>query len=148
VSGISVQSGSARITAANTSEIVSPPNAFRPASISNSTHPKAQMSVRPPIHPLPLRLLRAHVGCRPQDHSRLRGHRAQRGGVRQIHRGGGILCVQHLHHAFGRDLHVCRLQVTMNHAAFVRVFQRVGNLSGDRQSLSRRGVPCVLTLNI
>ncbi len=46
VGGRLVQSGSRSITAATTSAVVSPTNARRPASISYSTHPKAQMSDR------------------------------------------------------------------------------------------------------
>ena len=44
--GSFVQSGSRSRITAIVSDVVSPPNARRPVSISYSTHPKAQMSVR------------------------------------------------------------------------------------------------------
>lgn len=44
--GASPQLGSRVTTDANTSETVSPSNGLRPVSISKSTHPNDQMSVR------------------------------------------------------------------------------------------------------
>ena len=46
VAGNAVQSGSPRSTAASVSEMPSPSNARRPVTISKSTHPKAQTSLR------------------------------------------------------------------------------------------------------
>ena len=44
--GNTLQSGSSLNTDASTSDTVVPPNALAPASVSKSTHPKAQMSQR------------------------------------------------------------------------------------------------------
>ena len=79
--GSAVQSGSRSRIAAIVSVIVSPANARRPVSISYSTQPNAQMSVRLSTV-CAARLLRAHVGarcraarpraCRPIDRRRMR----------------------------------------------------------------------------
>ena len=69
--GSRFQSGSRPRIAAIASGTVSPANARRPVSISYSTHPNAQMSLRLSSS-LPARLLRAHVGRGAEDDARLR----------------------------------------------------------------------------
>ena len=46
--------------------------------------------------------------------------------------------VEHLHGAVGADLDVRRLQVAMDDALLVRGFERVGDLSRDRQGVGQR----------
>ena len=66
VSGSAVQSGSRSRIAAIVSETVSPAKACRPVSISYSTQPNAQMSVRLSSG-VAARLFRTHVGGRAED---------------------------------------------------------------------------------
>jgi hypothetical protein len=46
--------------------------------------------------------------------------------------------VQHLHRAVGADLDVCRLQISVDDALFVRGFEGLGDLSGDRKRVGER----------
>ena len=46
--------------------------------------------------------------------------------------------IQNFHAAVRRDLDVCRLQITMHHAVLIRVFERAGDLSSDRQHFGER----------
>ena len=73
--GSARQSGSLASTLASRSDTSSPPNGRRPASISNSTHPKAQMSLAP-VDRLAARLLGTHVRGGAEDHAGLRHARA------------------------------------------------------------------------
>ena len=118
--------------------------AIFPVSISYSTQPNAQMSARRSTG-LALRLLRRHVRRRPQKHSRLRRHLADRGRSGSVTKGRAVPppsfspgrnresspCHRR------RDLHVGGLQVAMHDAALVRVFQPLSDLLGDRQALPR-----------
>ena len=55
--------------------------------------------------------------------------------------------VEHLHHAFWRDLDVGGLQIPVNDPFFVRRVQRVRNLAGNGQRLvERQSSPRVLSL--
>ena len=46
--------------------------------------------------------------------------------------------VQYLHRAIGQDLHICRFQIPVDDAPFVRRLERLRDLSGDWQGLVQR----------
>ena len=138
-----VQSGSCPRMAARQSVTVSPSNALRPVSISYSTQPNAQMSVRLSTGE-PAGLLRAHVGGRPDNHPFLR--RVDRRQLRQI--AGRVLAdglgqseIQHLDGAAVGRLDVGWLQIPMNDALRVRRLECFGCLARDRQRVVQRQRP-------
>ena len=91
------------------------------------------------VHRQAASLLGAHVRRRAENSSFF----AERGGLREVLAAiaGEGFCqskIQHLYAAFGRHLHVGRLQIAMDHAFFVRRFQRLRDLSGNLQRLLDR----------
>jgi hypothetical protein len=122
-------------------------------------HDAEREHVAPLIGRKPFRLLRRHVGRRPEDQARLGRHHAQRRRVRQRSGGsgdgsrqtvatgsrpGGLLErlgepeVEHLHLLVRRDLHVGRLQIAMDDPFLVRRLERLGDLQRDLQRLADR----------
>ena len=130
---------------ATTSDIVSPAKGLRPDNISNSTQPKAQMSVRLSTG-LPARLLRAHVGGRAQDRCRRAcGPRAVIVGASPSQLPGPG--VERLGQTEVEDLDASPSGVTLMFAGFrsrwmmpllVRGLERLGHLPGERERLVER----------
>ena len=119
------------------SEIVAPPNARCPLSISYSTHPKAQMSVRLSSR-LAARLLGAHVRRGAEHDSLARPGHLHRGLCRVSNlkvgrRHLGEAKIEHFDEARGCDLHVRGFEVAMDDAPLVRGIERIRDLSGRRQ---------------
>ena len=106
--------------------------------------------VRALVHLLPARLLRRHVSRRPQDYARDRGAHRERGRRRQVGPRWFIReClrqpeVEHLDPAFRSQLDVRRLEIAVDHAFLVRIFQRVDELLDNRQSFARGMAPCAI----
>ena len=128
-------------------ELAEGSNGRCPASISNRTTPKAQMS-RAPVRRASLRLLRAHVSRRAENHPDAGHHRGggNRGRVRQrrsrarrrrLHRLGQTE-VEHLHRAVRTDLDVRGLEIAMDDSLLVRRFEGLGDLSRDGQRFVER----------
>ena len=120
------------------SETVSPENGRRPQSISKSTHPNAQMSVRlstgrpracsglmyaavPRINP-------ASVPCMVTRREIRRGRIASH--------CFGQPEVEDFYVAARRDFHVRRLQIAVHDAPLMSRFERVGDLAGDLERLA------------
>jgi hypothetical protein len=140
--GSACHSGSRSMTAAIVSETVARAKAPRPVSISKSTQPKAQMSVRlsgdcpracsglmyaavPMMMPGCVAVASA-VGASVKPES--------------LSAGWSFASPksEHLQEARGRDLDVRRLQVTMNDALFVRGIERIDNLTRDAEHVRHR----------
>ena len=113
-------------------------NAPLSSSVSNATalveHAAERPDVGPAIHRLAARLLGAHVGRRAEDragvgrmHAQRRRHR-QRRGLRIALEHLGEAEVEHLHLAVGRDLDVCRLQISVDDTFVMSGLQRIGDL--------------------
>ena len=141
--GKAVQSGSCRSTEASTSDTVSPSKQRLPVSISYSTAPNAQMSVR-----LSTGLPRACSGdmyaavpittpaCVAAAGDRRRRRHVRRGAVeRESLREPEV---EDFDLPVRRDLDVGGLQVAMHDPLLVRRLERVGNLVRDRQRLLHR----------
>ena len=95
--------------------------------------------VGPPVHHLTRGLLRRHVGRGAQHDTHLglrRGHGRRFCGVcGPADPTLGETEVQHLDDAVRANLHVARLEVTMDDAALVRVIERINDLSRDGRRL-------------
>ena len=119
---------------ATMSDIVAPANARRPVSISKSTHPNAQTSVRLSTG-WPRGLLRAHVGQRSQQHARLRCVRPDGRRVRrptrptEPHRRAARPKSSTLTVPCRRDLDVGGLEIAVDDAFFVRRLEGVRDLN-------------------
>ena len=142
--GSARQSGSRSRILAMVSETVSR-GECRAARQHLVEHAAERPDVRPLVDRLPARLLRAHVGRRPENHPVTRAADAGSRRLCQI-RAGGIAArrlrqaeVEDLDDAVGRDLDVGRFQIAVNDALLVRRFQRLGDLPRDRQRLARSG---------
>ena len=136
--GSSEKSGSRSRIAAITSDDVSPSKARRPVSISYSTQPNAQMSVRLSTA-LPRACSGDMYGAVPSSTpstvgaiivgelvSSFRPRRSPAPGFREPE-------VEHLHDAVRRERDVRRLQIAVDDAALVRRIERVRDLPRDRQ---------------
>ena len=142
--------GVSRITDASVSVTVSPPNAGRPVSISNSTQPNAQTSDRLSAD-RPFACSGAHVGRRAQNDADTGHHRrrCEGRGVREVlpSRSTGRFKrlrkaeVQHLHRTVRADFDVRRLEIAMDDPLLVRRFERFSNLLRDRERLVERNRP-------
>ena len=155
VAGSASRSGVFVSTAASVSEIVSPSNSRRPVSISKSTTPNAQMSARLSTG-LAARLLRRHVGRRPEDHPRLGAARAV--SVGEFARpaacspepvAGSIALASPKSSTFtvpsGAHLDVRRLEIAMDDPLLVRGLERLGDLPRNRERLVERNrVRCAM----
>ena len=117
-----------------------PGNGRVPDSISNNTHPNAQMSA-PLVHRHAPRLLGTHITGGAKEHPDAGHHRGRgdRRRCRQVGPAAGFRLhelgepeIQHLHSAIWTQLDVRGLQVTMDDPVLVRRRERVGNLSRDR----------------
>ena len=144
VDGSDVQSGSRSRIGRNACPRPSAPRMRRrPVSISYSTQPNAQMSVRLSTG-LPARLLGAHVGGGPEDGALARAADGHRRRLRQIRCRPSLGRrlrepeVEHLDDALGRDLDVGRLQIPVDDPLLVRRVERVRDLPRDRQRLVQR----------
>ena len=88
------------------------------------------------INGLTARLLRAHVGGRPENHTVA--------GVLWIQSGAVSICrfrqaeVEHFHGAIRRDLDVRRLQIPVHDTFLMGGLERIGNLPRDHEHLVRR----------
>ncbi len=122
-----------------------PRNAVRPVSISYSTQPNAQMSVR-----LSTVCPRACSGLmyagRAQDDALARAARTSPSATASrssaspsLGDGLGQPEVEHLHDAVGRDLDVRRLQVPVDDPLVVRGLERLRDLPRDRECFRRAG---------
>ena len=139
--GNAPRSGALFITSANVSDTSSPLKARRPVSISYSTAPNAQMSAR-----LSTGFPRACSGdiyaavpmitpiCVPAAVNVGDWFGSPPGTVECL----GQAKVQHLHGPVRPQLDVGRLQIPVDDALFVRGFQRLRDLLGDRQRLVHR----------
>ena len=140
-SGSADQSGSRSRILAIESEIVSPAKATRPVTISYSTHPKAQMSVRRST-PSPRACSGLMYAAVPTMAPwRRRRRRAARSTSRAPTLAGdrlGQAEVEHLHDTVRRDLDVRGLQVAVDDALVVGHLERVGHLARDAQAPGRR----------
>ena len=83
------------------------------------------------IHRLIAQLLRRHVGQRPGNSLRFAPSQCRRCACRRPQQLGQAE-VQHLDAPFRRHHHVARLQVAMDDAALMRLFQRIGDLQSQR----------------
>ena len=141
------QSGSRSRMAAIVSETVSPANAIRPVSISYSTQPNAQMSVRLSTG-LPACLLRTHVrrGAERRRPSRVPPTVTVGDCLRST--GASVTCrrlrqpeVQHLHDAVWGDLDVRRFEISVNDPLLMCRVKGIGDLSRDGQGIGQRNGP-------
>ena len=146
--GNDAQSGSRSRIAATVSENVSRAKGARPVSISKTTQPNAQMSVRLSTG-CPRRLLRAHVGGRAQNHARLvvagdGDRRRLRDATSRVDPASSASIAfarpksSTLTVPSGAHLDVRRLQIAMDDALLVRRFERLGDLPRDRQRFVER----------
>ena len=99
--------------------------------------------VRAPIQHLSLRLLRAHVGGRAQDHARFRTQHGTGDDSRilmtvRFTQDFGEAEVEHLHLVVGGELHVGWLQIPVNDAAVMRGLQGLRDLPSDAERLGNR----------
>ena len=117
------------------SEMVSPPNAVRPASISNSTHPNDQMSLRL-SRPFPRACSGLMYAGVPRIARSPRCDTVTVGApdVQRAWRAVPDFCqpeIEHFDGAVGGDLDIGWLEIAMNDAFVVCRFQRGGDLAGD-----------------
>jgi len=109
-------------------------------------HHAESPDVGAPVHGLPARLLRRHVGGGAKDDAGARARVRQRRGLREIDGGGPALRgfarpglreaeIQHLDLAVGRQLDVRRFQVAVDDALLVGFLQGLGDLLGDLDGL-------------
>ena len=102
--------------------------------------------VGPAIHGLALRLLRTHVGRRAENHPGDGARRGQRRRCGQVNASAGGLRrqrlgqteVEHLDLPVGRELHVRRLEIAVDHARLVRGLERGGDLTHQLDRLVDR----------
>ena len=141
--GSAAQSGSrSRIAASDVGDSSSPANAGRPVSISYSTQPNAQMSVRLSTA-WPRACSGLMYGGRAEDDARPRAvrHRpsaiARRVGAGRRRIAFGEAEVEHLDVPVRRDLDVGRLEIAMDDALLVRRLERLGDLDGDGERARR-----------
>ena len=103
------------------------------------------------------RLLRRHVGGGAEDEAGGGAGAGEGGRLREGRRaaGTGVVVpaprlgeaeVEHLDLSVGRQLHVRRLEVAVDDALLVRLFERLGDLPGDDDGLVRRQRPALQPL--
>ncbi len=124
--------GSSRRTALSTCDIVSPAKARSPESSSYNTAPKLK-NVRTLVERPAFRLLGRHVGRRAHDHA---GHRV--GYIRApVRHRLGQAEIEQLGNSLRGNQNIAELEIAMQDAMGVRLFQGRGDLDSEVHRLVR-----------